>query len=146
MYPKHPQALSLTNKSAQQGSMLVIALFVIIVLGLLGLTLTRLLSSTSETIIHEVLGQRAINSAKSGIECAVAAKFGAGCSNPVEKDLSSIAGLENCRYSVAETSPKAITDGSRTFTYLTYTGTGQCRAGKINVTRVVYVDAMLEVE
>lgn len=131
---------------SQYGSMLVIALFVIIVLALLGLTMTRLLSSSSEAIIHEVLGQRAINAARSGIECAVADKFGAGCANPVFKALSGTAGLENCSYQVAEASPKSITDGARTFSYLTFTSTGQCRAGKINVTRLVYVDAMLEVE
>jgi MSHA biogenesis protein MshP len=142
---RHSQNFAATPIS-QQGSMLVIALFVIIVLGLLGLTMTRLLSSTSETIIHEVLGQRAINAAKSGIECAVAAKFGAGCSNPDNKDLSGVAGLESCSYSVSETLPKAIKDGGRTFTYLTFTSTGQCTAGTIKVTRLVYVDAMLEVE
>jgi MSHA biogenesis protein MshP len=47
---------------------------------------------------------------------------------------------------VAETPPKTITDGGKAFTYLTFTSTGQCTAGKINVTRFVYVDAMLEVE
>ena len=146
MYPRrHSQNLAATP-SSQHGSMLVIALFVIIVLALLGLTMTRLLSSTSETIIYEVLGQRAINAAKSGIECAVAAKFGAGCSNPDNKELSGVAGLESCSYSVVETPPKTITDGGKTFTYLTFTGTGQCTAGKINVTRFVYVDAMLKVE
>lgn len=141
----YPQNLTAIPGS-QRGSMLVIALFVIIVLGLLGLTMTRLLSSTSETIIHEVLGQRAINAAKSGIECAVAAKFGAGCSNPVAKNLSGVTGLESCSYSVAETPPKTITDGGKIFTYLTFTGTGQCTAGEINVTRFVYVDAILEGE
>jgi MSHA biogenesis protein MshP len=146
MYLRRNSQNFAATPSCQQGSMLVIALFVIIVLALLGLTMTRLLSSTSETIIHEVLGQRAINAAKSGIECAVASKFGAGCSNPVYKELSGVAGLESCNYRVAETLPKTITDGGRTFTYLTFTGTGQCTAGKINVTRFVYVDAMLEVE
>jgi MSHA biogenesis protein MshP len=143
MYLKrNSQNLSATSGS-QQGSMLVIALFVIIVLALLGLTMTRLLSSTSETIIHEVMGQRAINAARSGIECAVAAKLGTGCSNPDEIDFSGVPGLENCSYSVTETPPKTITDGGRTFTYLTFTSTGQCTAGKVNVTRFVYVDAML---
>jgi MSHA biogenesis protein MshP len=131
---------------SQHGSMLVIALFVIIVLALLGLTMTRLLSSSSEAIIHEVLGQRAINAARSGIECAVADKFGAGCANPAFKVLSGVAGLENCSYQIAEASPKSITDGVKNFSYLTFTSTGQCRAGKINVSRFVYIDAMLEGE
>jgi MSHA biogenesis protein MshP len=140
---RNPQNWAATP-SSQQGSMLIIALFVIIVLALLGLTMTRLLSSTSETIIHEILGQRAINAARSGIECAVADELGAGCDNSIFKDLSGVVGLENCSYRVAEATPKTVTDGGRTFTYLTFTGTGQCTAGKINVTRIVYVDAMLE--
>ncbi|PKG97788.1 MSHA biogenesis protein MshP [Paraglaciecola sp. MB-3u-78] len=144
MYLKRKALNLAASPRYQHGSMLVIALFVIIVLALLGLTMTRLLSSTSETIIHEVLGQRAINAARSGIECAVAAEVGAGCSNPAFKDLSGVAGLENCNYSVAAMPPKTITDGGSTFTYLTFTSTGQCTAGKINVTRIVYVDAMLE--
>tara|TARA_R110002167_G_scaffold346001_1_gene556515 strand:+ start:1998 stop:2435 length:438 start_codon:yes stop_codon:yes gene_type:complete len=144
MYPKHFQPVSLLNRSTQRGSMLVIALFVIIVLALLGLTMTRLLSSSSEAIIHEVLGQRALNAARSGIECAVAEEFGAGCSNPIFKEFSSVAGLENCSYSVAPIA-KLIEDGAKTFTFWTFSSTGQCRAGKINVTRFVYIDAMLEV-
>jgi MSHA biogenesis protein MshP len=131
---------------SQHGSMLVIALFVIIVLALLGLTMTRLLSSSSEAIIHEVLGQRAINAARSGIECAVADKFGAGCANPAFKVLVGVAGLENCSYQIAEASPKSITDGVKSFSYLTFTSTGQCRAGKMKVSRFVYIDAMLEGE
>ncbi len=143
MYPKHYSPFSLANKSTQRGSMLVIALFVIIVLALLGLTMTRLLSSSSEAIIHEVLGQRALNAARAGIECAVADEFGAGCiADPTFKAFSGVAGLENCEYRVVEDTPKTITDGSKTFSYLTFTSTGQCRAGKINVTRFVYVDAM----
>ena len=145
MYLKHYHASSLAKKSTQRGSMLVIALFVIIVLALLGLTMIRLLSSSSETIVYEVLGQRAINTARAGVECAVAEEFGAGCDNPTYKEFSGVAGLENCNYQVASVS-KSIVDGSKTFTYWTFTGTGECIAGKINVTRFVYVDAMLEVE
>lgn len=144
MCPKHFQPVSLLNRSTQRGSMLVIALFVIIVLALLGLTMTRLLSSSSEAIIHEVLGQRALNAARTGIECAVAEEFGAGCSNPIFKEFSGVVGLENCSYTVAPVS-KLIEDGAKTFTFWTFSSTGQCRAGKINVTRFVYIDAMLKV-
>lgn len=153
MYPNPYQALLLTRKSSQQGSMLVIALFVIIVFALLGLTMTRLLSSSSETIVYEVLGQRALNAARAGIECAVANRFDAldadeldkqdtSCAYPVYKEFSGVVGLENCEYRVAPATPKTITDGGKNFTYLAFTSRGQCRAGKINVTRYVYVDAM----
>lgn len=135
-----------SKKSAQRGSMLVIALFVIIVLALLGLTMTRLLSSSSETIVYEVLGQRALNAARSGIECAVANQFGAVCPHTTPKVFSGVPGLENCLYNAPLPNSVAITDGAKNFTYLTFTSTGQCTAGKINVTRVVYVDVMLEIE
>ena len=145
MYPKHQHPFLLANKTTQRGSMLVIALFVIIVLALLGLTMTRLLSSSSEAIVHEVLGQRALNAARSGIECAVADEFGAGCSNPIFNEFNGVVGLENCSYRVTPVS-KLIQDGAKTFTYWTFSSTGQCRAGKVNVTRLVYIDAMLEMD
>ncbi len=128
--------------SRQQGSMLVIALFVIIVLGLLGITLTRLLAASSDSIVHEVLGQRALNAAKSGMDCAVAAEFGTGCSQPISHTFNNVAGLANCSYSVM-TNNKAVQDGAKTFTHWTFTSTGQCTAGKIIVNRTVYLDAKL---
>jgi MSHA biogenesis protein MshP len=125
--------------------MLVIALFVIIVLALLGLTMTRLLSSSSEAIIHEVLGQRALNAARTGIECAIANKINApvtSCANALSKEFSGVAGLENCQYNVI-VNDKPIVDTSKTFTYLTFSSTGQCSAGKVMVSRTLYIDAML---
>lgn len=143
MFLKCRQHNLLIKPTKQRGSMLVIALFVIIVFALLGLTMTRLLSSSSETVIYEVLGQRALNAGRAGIECAVAGEFGAGCENPVSKAFSDVAGLEKCQYSVIKDGPKTITDGGKTFNYFAFTSTGQCREGKINVTRTVYVDAMV---
>ena len=63
------------SPAKQKGSMLVIAVFVIIVFSLLGLTLTKLLASSSDAIIHEVYGQRALNAARSGVEQAISAAF-----------------------------------------------------------------------
>jgi MSHA biogenesis protein MshP len=128
--------------SKQQGSMLVMALFVIIVLGLLGITLTRLLSSSSESIIYDVLGQRAVNAARAGIECAVASQFGAGCVNPINKTFTTVPGLENCSYS-NQKNTKSVSDGINNYEHISFTSTGQCQAGKVNVTRYLYVDTMV---
>jgi MSHA biogenesis protein MshP len=128
------------NKNHQQGSMLVIALFVIIVLGLLGITMTRLLSSSSETVVYEVLGQRALNAARTGVDCAVASQFGTGCNNSVNKTFINVSGLENCSYTVVVNN-KPIVDGAKTFTYWTFASTGECSAGNTIVTRTVFVDA-----
>lgn len=142
MCPNYYQPNSPAKISTQRGSMLVIALFVIIVLALLGLTMTRLQSSSSEAIIHEVLGQRALNAARAGIECAVAKQFENVCDYPETKTFDGVPGLENCSYEVDKTS-KNIVDESKTFTYWTFTSTGTCTAGKINVTRNIYIDAII---
>lgn len=54
--------------SAQQGSALMLALFVLTVLLMLGAALMRTLSSSSETIAQEVLGTRALAAANSGMQ------------------------------------------------------------------------------
>lgn len=144
MCPRLYPLSAIAKPTTQRGSMLVIALFVIIVLGLLGLTMTRLLSSSSETIIHEVLGQRALNAARAGVNCAVARQLGEGCLNPPINPFMFIGvpGLENCSYEYEIGTPKTIQDGSKTFTYWTFTSTGQCTVGNTNVTRNIYIDAM----
>lgn len=145
MCPKLIPKTCLPTKSKQHGSMLVIALFVIIVFALLGLTMTRLLSSSSETIAYEVLGQRALNAARSGLECAVAAQLGGGCATPPANGVfSGVAGLENCSYTLDLPAAKDVNDGSESYNYFTFTSTGQCTAGDIRVTRTVYIDAILE--
>jgi MSHA biogenesis protein MshP len=132
----------------QHGSMLVMALFVVVVLAFLGLTLNKMVASSSNTIVYEVLGQRALNAAKTGIECQIAATIpiaGAAspyCMSPASLSFINIAGLENCRYSTSS-SNKVIRDGVQIQTYYQFTSTGQCEVGEIVVSRTVYVDVML---
>ena len=52
----------------QRGSMLVIAIMLIVVIGLLAVALTRLLGSSSESVSYELLGARALAAANSGME------------------------------------------------------------------------------
>lgn len=56
----------------QQGSMLVIALFIIVIMSLLVASLSKLLQSSSEAVSFEVLGTRAFFAAQSGMDQAVA--------------------------------------------------------------------------
>ncbi|MDU0353116.1 MSHA biogenesis protein MshP [Paraglaciecola aquimarina] len=135
------------NSKKQQGSMLTIALFVIVVFGLLGITMTRVLSSSSESIVYEVLGQRALNAARSGLERCLAAEYPvtvgvSACSNPTNFDFSALKGLESCS---AQVIPNNITvsDNSQTYSYVKFSSIGRCGAGSVIVTRSVYVDAML---
>jgi MSHA biogenesis protein MshP len=140
-----PQRASLIK---QKGSMLVIALFVIIVFALLGLTMTRLLSSSSDAIIHEVYGLRALNAARTGIEQAISATFplppntpscNAASVTPVDFHPN-IKGLENCSY-VVDCERITVTDGA-TYTHYRFESTGSCQVGKILVSRRINVDAL----
>jgi MSHA biogenesis protein MshP len=66
MYLKHTQ---------QRGSALVIAVFIIVVMLALVLSLSRLLISSSETVVYEVQGTRALFAAQSGLEIKLTELF-----------------------------------------------------------------------
>jgi MSHA biogenesis protein MshP len=149
--PKHKGFTSKSAKAgyarhSQGGSMLVIALFVIIVLSLLGLTLTKVLSASSEAIVYEVYGQRALNAARAGAEAQVALAFpitgSASGADTAAFAFSAVAGLENCQYD-AKCEQLTVTDGIINLAYYKFTSTGQCSAGNIIVSRTVYVDGIL---
>ena len=92
-----------------------------------------------------MLGQRALNAARAGIECKIAQQFPIADANhclfPDSYIFANVYGLENCRYetSLSETT---VTDGGNTFEYTKFTSTGYCTAGKVMVSRTVYADAM----
>ena len=60
---------------AQQGSALILALFVIIVVTMLGGALVRILSTSSETITQEVIGTRAFMAANSAMQAELQQLF-----------------------------------------------------------------------
>lgn len=63
MFPNRPTAPSLAK-----GAALPIALFIIVVMALVGAALVRLTTDASQGVVHEVIGQRAYNAARSGAE------------------------------------------------------------------------------
>lgn len=56
------------NRNKQRGSALTIAIFVIVVMGLLGIAIIRLLGGSTQGVIAEVSGSRALAAANAGIE------------------------------------------------------------------------------
>ena len=64
-----------TMRAKQQGSALMLALFVIIVLTLLGGSLVKILSTSSEAIAQEVIGTRALMAANSAMQAELAVLF-----------------------------------------------------------------------
>ena len=142
----YPDKQAYLYSRQQRGSMLVIALFVIVVMAFLGLTLTQLLSSSNDKVIYEVLGQRAMNAARAGIECRIADTFPiagaqAYCTSAQDKQFNNVPGLENCGYHTTVTN-KTVQDGSTTLSYYQFSSTGQCQVGNVVVSRTVYIDAI----
>lgn len=132
----------------QNGSMLVIALFVIIIMALLGLAMVRLLSASADAVIHEVYGVRALQAAQSSLELKIQEAFpltqdGAGsCNSTNTKAFVNVPGLENC-FTITSCS---LTNGfvGETTEYYSFQSTGICAAGKVIASRTVAVDAIVE--
>jgi MSHA biogenesis protein MshP len=62
-------------QTEQQGSAVMLALFIIIVLTLFGSALVKVLSTSSEAIAQEVIGTRALMAANSGMQAELSALF-----------------------------------------------------------------------
>ena len=138
MYPR--QAIP-----AQSGSMLVIAIFVIVVMSLLGLAMSRMLSASANTIVYEVYGLRALHAARTGIEASIAQVFpvpdvASTCEAQINSNIefSSVAGFENCDFSA---SCDAAPYGGGAGTLYLFSSTGTCEVGEISVSRRVEVEA-----
>lgn len=123
--------------------MLVISIFVILVMSLLGLAMTRILSSSSESVVYEVYGLKALNAARTGLERNVSTVFDldattvTGNCGSDNRNLNAIPGFENCRYEASCTSVPNINGQN----YFRFNSTGICTIGNVVVSRTVAVDA-----
>lgn len=138
----------------QKGSMLVIAIFVIVVMSLLGLAMSRILSASANTIVYEVYGLRALQAARAGLELSIANVFpvpapvppdGGTCTAVLDSDaafpaFSSVPGFENCSF-LAECSATTFGSGATGGTLYRFSSTGRCEVGDISVSRTVSVEA-----
>tara|TARA_R110002012_G_scaffold4909_1_gene22378 strand:- start:3251 stop:3730 length:480 start_codon:yes stop_codon:yes gene_type:complete len=133
-------------KHKQQGSSLVIAIFVIIVLSILGAALVNMLDSSQEAVAYEVLGTRAYTAAQSGLQWQLSEVFPLGgdavvCKSQADIDsntplISNITGLKQCKVSVE------CTDFEReSIRYYVIKSTGQCEIDGEITSRTVEVDA-----
>lgn len=126
--------------------MLVISLFVIVVMALLGFAMTQLLSASSDTVVQEVYGLRALNAAQSGVEAKIAKAFPVSGSASCNADnevfsYGAVSGLQNC---IATTNCRAENFAADNLTYYRFTSEGQCAAGKVITYRQVAVDAKVD--
>jgi MSHA biogenesis protein MshP len=133
-------------KNRQSGSALVIAIFVIIVLSLLGAALVKILDSSQENVAFEVFGTRAYNAAQTGIQWQLAQIFPLDgtiktCSSIsiTPPDISAISGFEGCEIKLTVDSCVDFTYGSSQ--YYTVKSTGQCKIGAEITSRTLEVEA-----
>ena len=141
MFPenRHPQLKRHPNK-AQQGSMLVVAVFIIVVFGLLFAALSNIFSSSETAVSYEVLGIRAQAAANAGIEAGLyrVLRKSAACNQVADSSVTptttlavtldtSSAGLSQCSVTVLCGQRPALS--SSTATYFILNSTGTCIAG-----------------
>jgi len=130
----------------QAGSALVIAIFVIIVLSVLGAALVKMLDSSQESVAYEVLGTRAYTAAQSGLQWQLAEVFplngpAIACKSQDEINIATPSfnntlGLAQCNVSVSCSDFER--DGIR---YYSITGTGTCDIDNEETSRKIAVEA-----
>jgi MSHA biogenesis protein MshP len=140
------QSVKRRYPNQQAGSALVIAIFVIIVLSVLGAALVKMLDSSQESVAYEVLGTRAYTAALSGLQWQLAEVFplnspAIACKaqvdiNSATPSFNNTLGLAQCNVSVSCSDFER--DGIR---YYSITGTGTCAINSELTSRKVAVEA-----
>ena len=135
---------AINGKRSQHGSALVIAIFVLVIMTLIGSALIRMQSSSGEAIVYEVMGTRAYAAAQTGIQWQLSQLFplnsnSALCANPInEPDVSNTPSLENCWFNIVTCNSDVSHAGVQ---YYTVTSTGSCSIGGIDTSRTIAVEA-----
>jgi MSHA biogenesis protein MshP len=132
------------NTYKQRGSSLVIAVFILVVMSLLGAALIKMMRTNEDAYAYEVLGTRAYNAAQSGMQrklqqifpLRVAGSDPAACTNDERFDFSdNIVGLSGC---FTTTNCESLTH--ETTTFYTITSRGECAINGEFTSRAVEVE------
>lgn len=156
MFRKRNLASTSSIKKANTGSALVIAVFVIVVMSLLGLSLVRMLQTSANAVAYEVLGTRAYQSAQVGLQFALSERFPLAPSSTTHCDgsavtavspdtnsnitapnFASVPGLLNCRVITLTCSDIRVNNTI----YYTIESTGECVSADVVTTRTLQVTA-----
>lgn len=153
MFPSQKSSILKRSKRMQsqkhnRGSALVIAIFVIVVMSLLGMALVKMMDSSQQNVAFEVLGTRAYSAAQSGAQWQLAQLFPVGLNSPssntcasvsqVPPALSNTAGLQGCYIVSPISCEDFLHDGVR---YYTVTSVGQCDIAGEVTSRIIEVEA-----
>lgn len=133
----------------QKGSMLVIALFIIVVLSFLALFLLRSNQLSSQSVINEVYGLRAKLAAQTGIQMLLLDAFPLNaaeqaCNQTISSptSYSNIEGVNGCSF-IARCETTNISFNTQTNQFFQFSSTGTCDVAGQVVSRTVAVDAMV---
>lgn len=135
----------------QKGNFVVMAIFIIVVVGLLTAAIIKMTSASSSSSIQQVYGVRAELAAKSGIQKLLQASFLvdgtlASCNTNIISSsiFSTIEGLSTCIYTASCTS-ESVTYNSQNYISYKFEATGNCQIDQEQVvSRTISVDAFQE--
>ncbi len=138
------------NLNKQSGNMLILALFIIVVLGGLAMSLIGSVSSASNSSLQHIYGLRALNSADAGIERLLLSTFPLNtppqvCNQTLNSDsqFSTVSGLQSCSYqAVCET--QSIRFTGRDYLAYKFSSTGVCTVGQEVFSRLIYAESVRE--
>ncbi|PCI59585.1 MAG: type II secretory pathway component [Gammaproteobacteria bacterium] len=119
------------KKTQQRGSALIMAVFVMVVISLLGATMMELLATSSEGVAQEVLGTRALAAANSGVQGQLQKLFPlnsalGSCPATSHYNFSTIQGLYQCQADVTCSNYVTSSDGTK---YYRLKSIGTCGTG-----------------
>jgi MSHA biogenesis protein MshP len=132
------------NRAKQSGSALVIAIFVLVIMTLLGSALIRMQGSSVETVVYEVMGTRAYAAANIGIQWQLTEVFPLNTTGItlcktviVEPNISSVIGLESCEIEI-KCDDSISHDGVQ---YYTLESKGSCSVAGVKTSRTIEIEA-----
>lgn len=136
---------NMQGKFYSQGSALVIAIFVIIVMSLLGAALVKMMDSSQESVVYEVLGTRAYAAAQTGVQWQLGELFPIGSSarrcsavSNVPPLINQVEGFTSCKIENPIECSDFLHQG---VVYYTIKSTGQCDLDGESTSRIIEVEA-----
>lgn len=127
--------------------MLITAIFVMVVLALLGLAMVRLTSTGAQNVVYEVYGQHALNAARSGLELKLTQAFplnGAPvlCTEDVDVTTLNIGGLQSCGFQAACQQIAVNFPNGQNHTRYQFSSSGSCEFDGQRVVRTLAVEGL----
>ena len=129
----------------ERGSSLVIAIFILVVMSVLGAAMINMLRSNEQTYAYEVLGTRAYAAAQSGVQRKLQELFPLGegtnisqCSTESTFSFTNHEGLNSCQATVSCSSKLHAESVIR---YFTVSSNGQCDINGEKTSRTIEVRA-----